>query len=105
VTPRAQALLDAHGAAIARLVAALDANKVNRQALAAILADVPAWRWPGTADTPARWPGREAFVLGVELVRCLDCKRWDGRYCTRYGRLPAPGRAVRCLWALPRKAR
>jgi len=105
VTPKAQALLDEHGDAIARLVAAFAAGTVDRQALAAKLADVDAWRWPGTADAPARWPGRAAFFLGVELTRCRDCRRWDGRSCTRYGRGVSGERAVRCLWALPRKAR
>ena len=105
VTPTAQELLDEHGPAIARLLAAFATGKADRRALAAKLADVAAWRWPGTADAPARWPGREAFLLGVELVRCRECKRWDGRYCARYGRLAAPERLTRCLWALPRKAK
>ncbi len=106
-TPRAQAILAEHGPAITRLVAALDAGRVSRQGLAAAMADVRGWRWPGTADAPAKWPGgREAFALGVELTRCIDCKRFDGRRCARYGRVtPSPSRAVRCLWALPRKPR
>jgi hypothetical protein len=77
MTPKAQALLDEHGDAIARLVAAFASGAVDRQALAATLADVDAWRWPGLADAAARWPGRAAFLLGVELVRCVECKRWD----------------------------
>ena len=105
VTPKAQALLDAHGPAIARLIGAFAAGKVDRQALAAKLADVDGWRWPGTADAAAKWPGRSAFLLGVEPMPCTGCRRWDGRYCTRYGRLPSPARPTRCLWALPRKVR
>ena len=102
VTPRAKALLAEHGDAIARLLGALLAGRVDRQALAAALATDDGWRWPGTVDAPAKWPGRLPFALGVPLTRCVECRRWDGRLCTRYGRLPEPRRAVRCLWALPR---
>ena len=103
VTPKAQALLDEHGDAIARLVAAFAAGTVDRQALAAKFAEVEGWRWPGSAKAPAPWPGRDAFLLGVEPIRCRECKRWDTGRCTRYGKIAAPERAVRCLWAQPRR--
>lgn len=86
VTPKAQALLNAHGPAIARLIGAFAAGKVDRQALAAKLADVDGWRWPGTADAAAKWPG----ALGLPARRRAHAVH----------RLPALGRALlHALWA------
>jgi hypothetical protein len=67
-------------------------------------ADSATWRWPGTADAPAAWPGGAAFLLGVGRVVCATgCARYDAteRACSRYGWLAEPRRAVRCLWAQP----
>jgi hypothetical protein len=103
VTPKAQEIFNAHGPQIIRLTRALESGNVNRQAIARKLSGIQTWTWPAARDAPALWPGREAFLIGVAAIRCVDCRRWTGWECTRYGRLPAPTTAVRCLWAQPHK--
>jgi hypothetical protein len=116
-TPTALQLLRQHGHAVHR------ALNTPRAELAAPYARPSTWTrkglegervtvtrtgdapWPGTEDAPAQWPGSlDAFLLGVGRVRCVDCKRLDGKHCEHYGPMAETTRPVRCLWALPKGA-
>ena len=101
-TERAQALLDAHGAALAPLAAALAAGRITRATLVKALGTE--FAWPGTLEAVPHYPGRLAFALGVELRRCADCARLAERgICERYevptGRLNR--QRVRCIAFVP----